>query len=172
MSELMRLKGVLADAPVLPLSRFDARRRELVLGVESGNKGALSSVVGRAFPDYDLAVMAADDARDLLCELSRPEYEGPLGGVRLVEPGRVRLDFFRVGLHDLAIDAEGDGYSSTVYFDRFPRVDQFGNAHRGGVWWGTEDRLDGRGIKWNRRFKDLVTDDFGELVSSETGVAP
>ncbi len=171
MSELMRLKGVLADAPVLPLSRFDARRRELVLGVESGNKGALSSVVGRAFPDYDLVVLAADDARDLLCELSRPEYEGPLGGVRLADPGRVCWRF-RSGIADMAIEVFGHGYESAVYFDRFPRVDRFGNAHRGGVWWGTEDRLDGRGVEWSRRFTDLVTDDFGTLVDSSTGEAP
>lgn len=171
MSELQRLKDVLAQAPVLQATGHDMKRRVLTLQIDLGSGPAVSGVLGRSYPDHEVVLVAADDARDLLDELSRPEYAGPLGGVRLVDPGRVSW-WFRSGLADMAIDVFGHGYESTVYFDRFPRVDQFGNAHRGGVWWGTENRRDGRGVEWSRRFTDLVMDDFGELVSSETGVAP
>jgi len=161
-----QLMDVLRQAPVLDVFSWLVQKKQVVLSFKDADKYK----VGRLFQgapdqvlvvDLDLALfaMAGHAWQERVCP-------------RLAAPGRVRFDFFRVGLHDLAIDAEGDGYSSTVYFDRFPRVDQFGNAHRGGVWWGTENRRDGRGVEWSRRFTDLVTDDFGTLVDSSTGEAP
>lgn len=117
------------------------------------------------------AQKAADDALDLMDELSRPEYAGPLGGIRMTEPADVSWRFSRID-GDLSIRGRGKNYSSVVYFERCSRVDQYGNTHRGGVWWGDEDRKDQRGVEWTRRFNDLVTDDYGQLVSSDTGVAP
>ncbi len=161
-----QLMDVLRQAPVLDVFSWLVQKKQVVLAFKDADKYK----VGRLFQgapdqvlvvDLDLALfaMAGHAWQERVCP-------------RLAAPGRVCVDFFRVGLHDLAIDAEGDGYSSTVYFDRFPRVDQFGNAHRGGVWWGTENRRDGRGVEWSRRFTDLVTDDFGTLVDSSTGEAP
>lgn len=171
MAELQRLRDVLALSPVLEATVYDMKRRELTLKTASGGGPALAVVMGRAHPDHELVVMAADDARDLLCELSRPEYEGPMGGIRLPVPGSVRW-VFRPGLEGEAIEGDGPGYAVVVYYQRVPRVDRWGHLHRGGVWWGTESCTDERGRQWTRHFDNLVTDDFGDLVSSETGVTP
>lgn len=171
-SALAELLMRLADAPVLPLARFDAKRKELVLcAAEPRTKGPLCSVIGRASPRHELVVLSADDALDLMDELSRPEYAGPLGGVRLAEPADVRWQFSHVK-GDLAMLARGKNYRARVYFERFPSVNQYGNTCRGGVWFGGEDRVDQRGVEWSRSFTDLVTDDYGQLVSSDTGEAP
>lgn len=171
-SALAELLMRLADAPVLPLARFDAKRKELVLcAAEPRTKGPLCSVIWRASPRHELVVLSADDALDLVDELSRPEYAGPLGGIRLPEPAGVRWRFSSID-GDPAIRASSKNYRSVVYFERCSRVDEFGNPHRGGVWWGDECRKDQSGVEWTRYFADLVTDDYGSLVSSDTGAAP
>jgi len=171
-SALAELLMRLADAPVLPLARFDAKRKELVLcAAEPRTKGPLCSVIWRASPRHELVVLSADDALDLVDELSRPEYAGPLGGIRLPEPGRVSVDLHGIW-NALEFAVDGEDYQSALYFSRAPRVDQFGAVHRGGVWWGYERRRDALKRWWRRDFRDLVTDDYGQLVSSETGEAP
>lgn len=96
---------------------------------------------------------------------------GPPGGIHLAEPAGV-VCRFRSCQGDIGISSFGKAYSAVVYFRRCSRVDEFGYTHRGGVWFGTESRQDQRGVDLSRSFTDLVTDDYGQLVSSDTGVAP
>lgn len=171
MADLHWLMGVLADAPVLESVGYDMKRRTLTLGVGPGAMPALATTLSRALPEAEVVVLAADDARDLLDELSRPEFAVEPGSTWLVKPGRVRVDGLFC-LDDQAMGVCGDGYQATLYFQREPRVDSFGGVHRGGVWWGYESRLDALGRWWRREIKDPVTDDFGDLVSSATGGRP
>ena len=91
--------------------------------------------------------------------------------IRLTEPAGVRWWFSSIS-GDLAINGRGERYRSTVYFQRGQDTDDCGKTRRGGVWFGGEYRLDTRGVEWFRSVSALVTDDYGTLVSSDTGVAP
>lgn len=94
-----------------------------------------------------------------------------LAEIRMAEPAGVRWWFSSI-CGDLAINGRGEGYRSTFYFQRGQHTDSFGKTSRGGVWFGGEYRLDTRGVEWSRSVFGLVTDDYGTLVSSDTGEAP
>lgn len=96
---------------------------------------------------------------------------GPPGGIHLAEPADVSWQFETVQ-GDLAIFGRGQNYRSRFYFERHHSVNEYGDTRRAGVWFGGEDRYDQRGMEWSHYFTNLVTDDFGTLVSSDTGVAP
>lgn len=53
-------------------------------------------------------------------------------------------------------------YAITVYRGRPNSSDT--HPDKDGVWRGTEDRFDATGRKWQRSIRDLVCNDFGDLV--------
>jgi hypothetical protein len=161
MTELLR--DVLRQAPVMDVASWSAQRKQVALSFKDADKTSLVPV----FMAGQVLVVELDS---VLLALSHEVFLNR-ACPRLARPVRVRVDL-GCGLADLMLSVKGDDYQSTLYFDREPRVDKFGGSHRGGVWWGDERRRDALGRWWQRSFRDLVTDDFGCLVSSQTGLAP
>lgn len=161
MTELLR--DVLRQAPVMEVASWSAKRKQVALSFKDSNKNRLVPV----FMVDQVLVVELDSALFALAHEAMLDRTCP----RLAGQGRVRVHL-GCGLADLMLSVNGDDYQSTLYFDREPHVDKFGGPHRGGVWWGDERRRDALGRWWQRSFHDLVTDDFGCLVSSQTGLAP
>lgn len=157
------LLDVLIQAPVMDVTSWAPQRKKVSLSFKDADPHGLAPV----FMAGQVLVVELDS---VLLALSHEVFLNR-ACPRLAKPGRVRVDL-GCGLADLMLSVKGDDYQSTLYFDREPCVDEFGWSRRGGVWWGDERRRDALGRWWQRSFSDLVTDDFGCLVSSQTGLAP
>lgn len=166
--ERLDVRVVLGEALVLPLVAMSlpkARKPgEVKLAIEAHQVPELARLMSFASPDDEVAVLAADVARDLLDELAHLDRVAP----RLLEPVPGAWVFSRCG-GDLTIELDSDRHESTIYYRRFPEETRYGWTNPGGRWWGSETRYDELGRKWSRQLGDMVMDDFGTLVVVEGG---
>lgn len=70
---------------------------------------------------------------------------------------------------DLDFEVNGGSARWTLYFYRIPGQEY---PKPPCTWWGSEKRTDLEGKTWTRDLGYMVMDDFGDLVSVETGRAP
>lgn len=150
---------VLGEALVLPMVAMilpKAKKPGAVkLAIEAHQVPELARLMSFASPDDEVAVLAADVARDLLDELEHLDRVSP----RLQAPGAVRDAIYAVGGSVLRV-RDGAGWSIWLqrdHGDRDPR------------WYGSETRLDSMGVAWDRQMGRHVMDDFGTLVKVEGG---
>jgi hypothetical protein len=59
----------------------------------------------------------------------------------------------------------------TLYFERRPDSNRYRNR-KPGTWWGGVEHMDTEGREWRSSLPDMVINDFGDLVSCETGARP
>lgn len=83
------------------------------------------------------------------------------GAVQLLphQDKKVKFDDLRSALY---VNTASKFYSIVIYRGRPDANDKY--PEKDGVWWGTEDRFDEAGRKWQRSIRGLVCNDFGDLV--------
>ncbi len=150
---------VLGEALVLPMVAMSLPKAKkpgaVKLAIEAHQVPELARLMSFASPDDEVAVLAADVARDLLDELEHLDRVAP----RLQAPGAVHHVTWAVDGTVLRVsdDAGWSIWLQRDHGDRDPR------------WYGSETRMDSMGVAWSRQMWRHVTDDFGTLVKVQRG---
>lgn len=143
-----KLLALLQGRPLLPVKAADFSLNTLTLGLAAD----LPVQRGR------VAVLSEAEAKWLYEAVQRAEFFVPL-------TGPVRVDWRYLDDRSFQV-RRGDGYEAIIYSRRFP------GEHRHEIpgFWGSESRVDERGVRWGRTLSPMVMDDFGSLVPMDGGV--
>ena len=142
-----KLLALLQGRPLLPVKAADFSLNTLTLGLAAD----LPVQRGR------VAVLSEAEAKWLYEAVQRAEFFVP-------PSGSVRVDWRYLDDGSFQVSRRG-GYAATIYFRRAP-----GEKHEHRGFWGTEERVDERGVRWSRYLPHMVMDDFGSLVPMDGGV--
>lgn len=152
---------VLGEALVLPMVALSLPKAKnpgaVKLAIEAHQVPELARLMSFASPNDEVAVLAADVARDLLDELEHLDRKAP----RLQAPGAVHHVFWSVNGTVLQVSDDA-GWSIWLQRD---------HGDRDPLWYGRETRMDSMGVAWSRQMGRHVTDDFGTLVKVQGGAA-
>lgn len=141
-----QMLALLQGRPLLPVKAADFSLNTLTLGLAAN----------LPVPRGRVAVLSEAEAEWLHESLQRAELFVPPSGPVCVDWHYLDDRSFQV--------RRGNGYEAIIYFRRAP-----GGKHQPQGFWGSEERVDERGVRWHHRLPTMVMDDFGSLVPVDGG---